>query len=311
MSGAPSGGLAGGTRVLCVGRLYCDLIFTDVPRLPSLGTETFAGGLGLHAGGGAVITAAWLASEGVAAGLAAMLPRAPFREVVLPEIAAAGVDTALCGTLATEADPQVTVAIAGRGDRAFLTRRSGPAAPALTADDLRRAGVAHLHVGELATLVERPELIAVAREAGATVSLDCGWDDALVTARVAPMLARIDVFLPNADEMRALTACGLPERPCPLTVIKRGAEGAVARSPEGSVSAPAAPARAVDTTGAGDAFNAGFLAAWLSGAPLAACLAAGNRLGARAIARPGGFHADACPEGMPEAGRLTGSGVAG
>ena len=57
--------------VLCVGRLYCDLIFTDVPRMPTLGTETFAGGFELHAGGGAYITSAWLASLGHATALAA------------------------------------------------------------------------------------------------------------------------------------------------------------------------------------------------------------------------------------------------
>ena len=66
-----------GTRnseVLCVGRLYCDLIFSDVPRLPTPGTEVYANGLELHLGGGAVITAQHLDSLGRGVALSAFLP---------------------------------------------------------------------------------------------------------------------------------------------------------------------------------------------------------------------------------------------
>jgi len=287
MSGAAAS--AEGPRVLCVGRLYCDLIFTDVPRMPSMGTETFAGGLGLHAGGGAFVTAAWLAAQGVPAGIACVLPGPPFRDIVMPEIRRAGVATDLCDTVCPGADPQVTVAITGRDERAFLTRRSGPAAPDLTAADLRRAGVTHLHVGELATLVECPALLDTARAAGATLSLDCGWDDGLTAAAVAPLLRGVDVFLPNAAEMRALAEGGLPEPAARLTIVKQGADGATARAGADRVHARAQPATVVDTTGAGDAFNAGFLGAWLAGAALPDCLAAGNALGARAVAGRGGF----------------------
>ena len=55
---------SGHANVLCVGRLYCDLIFTDLPRMPTAGTEVFAGGMGLHAGGGAAITAGHLSALG-------------------------------------------------------------------------------------------------------------------------------------------------------------------------------------------------------------------------------------------------------
>jgi sugar/nucleoside kinase (ribokinase family) len=282
--------------ILCVGRLYCDLIFTDVPRLPSLGTEVYAGALGVHAGGGAYITAAYLAALGERSLLSGFIPRPPFGAAVATEIEDAGIDAAFCRPTAPGHDPQVTVSVATSGDRAFLTRRAGPAFPALAAADIAARGVRHVHVGELATLAERPGLVEAAREAGATVSLDCGWDEDLVPDGLAHLLASVDVFLPNAAEVRHLERLGLEGPFAPLTVVKRGAEGASAIAAGHEVHRPAIPVTAVDTTGAGDAFNAGFLSAWLAGRPLEACLAVGNTLGARAISGRGGFQGVA-PEG--------------
>ncbi len=284
-------------RILCVGRVYCDLIFTDVPRLPSFGTEVYAGGLGLHAGGGAYITAAYLAQLGLKAALACHLPGAPFGATVRAELDAAGLDLGLCRDPGPETDPQITVAIAGADDRAFLTRRAGPAAPPLTAQDLRAAAIGHVHVGELATLLDSPGLIAATREAGATISVDCGWDDGMDLAPVPDLLARVDVFLPNAAEAAHLAAQAPGRCAAPLTVVKMGADGAQAIRGAEVTADPALPVQVVDTTGAGDAFNAGFLAAWLAGEPLRACLAAGNRLGAQAVSGRGGVQlaGGACP----------------
>ncbi|RVT81789.1 carbohydrate kinase [Rhodobacteraceae bacterium CCMM004] len=278
MSGGPPRG------ILCVGRVYCDLIFSDLPRLPTMGTEVFAGGLSLHPGGGAFITAAWAAALGRPAALAGWLPAAPFGPAMAADLGEAGVDLALCRPAETDA-PQITVALTGPEDRAFVTRRTGTAAPPVTARDLAGRGLTHLHVGELTTLIEMPELIGAARAAGLTVSLDCAWDDATEAAVAAPLIAQVDVFLPNAEEAARLGSLGIAEGATPLTVIKRGAEGSEARGR----CVPAARCAVVDTTGAGDAFNAGFLDAWLDGRPIEACLAAGNAAGVRAIGVRGGY----------------------
>ena len=277
-----------GLGVLCVGRLYCDLIFTDVPRLPTLGTEVFAGGLGLHAGGGAYITAAYLTQLGQAAALASILPAAPFGALVAAEIAESGVDLSLCRLAAPGCEPQVTVSMVLGGDRGFLTRRTGPALPPIGTAELRRLRVRHVHIGELTTLVEHPGLLGAAREAGATVSLDCGWDETLDPAGLGALLDGVDVFLPNEAEACHLRALGVPDHAARLTVVKRGAAGATAWQDGREIHEAAIPTVAVDTTGAGDAFNAGFLGAWLRGQPMAVCLRAGNTMGARAIAGRGG-----------------------
>lgn len=275
--------------ILCVGRVYCDLIFTGVPRDPEPGREVFAKGLSLHAGGGAAITAGWLAALGRRAELAAYLPAAPFDGPVRHDLEAAGIGTELCRPAATGA-PQLTVAIVREAERSFLTHAPGAAVPALDPADLRRRGIVHVHVGELRTLVEAPELIDVARQAGASLSADCGWDDAL-DAGCAPLIAALDVFLPNEAEAVRLSAMGLPDRPAPLTVIKRAARGAEARGATRTIHRAAPQVQVVDSTGAGDAFDAGFLAHWLDGASVGAALAAGVACGSRAVTRTGGLTA--------------------
>ena len=284
-------GIASGAGVLCVGRLYCDLIFTDLPRLPSYGTEVFADGLSVHPGGGAFITAAHLTSLGHRASLAATLPVAPFARQIMPQIEQAHVSLDLCLTAEVGAAPQITVALVGSGDRAFVTHRSGPACPQLSLSDLGRSGSRHLHIGELTTLIEMPQIVSLARDAGMTISLDCGWDEALTAKDIGTLIADVDVFLPNEMELKHLRALGIAEPFAPLTVVKRGAKGASAMQADQTTSVPAKTVRVVDTTGAGDAFNAGFLSAWLAGAPVAAALEAGNAQGAKAITQQGGFSA--------------------
>ncbi|MEL6208067.1 MAG: carbohydrate kinase family protein, partial [Pseudomonadota bacterium] len=158
--------------VLSVGRLYCDLIFTDLPRLPTLGTEVFGAGFSVHPGGGAFITAAHLSELGHASSLASMLPSSPFAELVSGDLQASRIDLSLSGTLPASSGPQITVAMVEGGDRAFLTRRAGPALPKLSAAELAKHDFQHLHVGELASLLAEPGIIALARKMGMTISVD-------------------------------------------------------------------------------------------------------------------------------------------
>ncbi|WP_108482692.1 carbohydrate kinase family protein [Oceaniglobus ichthyenteri] len=278
---------ARGAGILCIGRLYCDLVFGDVPRLPAMGQEVYAGALSLHAGGGAVITAAHLAALGRAAHLAAYWPADPFEGKITADVSGAQIGHSLCQPSLGH-EPQITVAISGATDRAFLTRRVGPAVPRLTPAQLKALNIGHIHIGELATLIEVPGLIGLARAVGATVSLDCSWDDA-TTAKAAPLIRAVDVFFPNEAEVAQLEQLGLAPPYAPLTVVKLGQNGATAHAPCGSHSVAAQRVDVVDTTGAGDAFNAGFLNSWLNGAAIPECLAAGNAQGARAVQQVGGF----------------------
>ncbi|PLW77042.1 carbohydrate kinase [Cohaesibacter celericrescens] len=280
--------------VLCVGRIYCDLIFQDVPRLPTMGTEVFTGGLELNAGGGAYISAAYLKSLGRPAFLASMIPNQPFRDIVQQQIEAADLDASLCAASDPALDPQVTVALINQAtqsepsDRAFITRRVGPALPRLTQEQLTERNIGHLHIGELATLIEQPYLLDLAKQAGLTISLDCSWDDS-ITIAAASLISRVDLFLPNQSEAQRLESLGVEMASKPIWVVKCGADGAFVKTESGVIHCPAIKTQPVDTTGAGDAFNSGFLNQWLAGADTLACLQAGIACGTIAVQSKGGF----------------------
>lgn len=283
-----------GKGILSAGRIYCDLNFSGIDQLPELGREVFAEQLSLHAGGGAFITAAYLAALGKPSSLMGRLPAQPFAEIIKSEAQSQGVDLQHC-VVAEDGAPQLTVAMSLSGDRAFLTRRQGPALP----DDHERqlqnigaaASTAHLHISELSTLLEYPSLLSQARRTGLSVSLDCAWDEASFDhPDLAVLLSQVDVFLPNDSEMARLRSIGIAEVCAPVTVVKQGAAGATAhvRADDIELHASAPVCEVVDTIGAGDAFNAGFLSAWLERQPLSRCLAIGNACGALAAGRRGG-----------------------
>ncbi len=288
MSGAQLRSVGRDGGVLCIGRLYCDLVFSGIDGPPTSGTELFAPGLSLAPGGGAAITAAWLSALKREAYLCATLPTGPFTEAITGDLAQLGPDLSLCSPSDPTDDPQVTVVLPDGQDRSFITRRSGPAATLPESEYLEEISLTHLHIGELTTLVEMPEILDLAKELGLTISLDCGWDDSLMADQVRPLISCVDVFLPNRTEQAWLDSIGVPLRTAPLTVVKQGPDGAHAWCPRGEAHVPANPAVVVDATGAGDAFNAGFLDGWLAGRPVPECMALGNKCGGLAIGSVGG-----------------------
>ena len=257
--------------------------------MPTKGTEVFSGGVGLHAGGGAAITAGHFSALGHDTALAAYLPTGVLGDLVEQELLSAKVDLRLCGVASTRCDPQITVALVHGGERAFITHRAGVAFPKFTTEGVVQMEIDHLHIGEARTLVENPELVDIASDAGASLSLDCSWDDHLSAEAIARFLPDVDVFLPNDAEVEQLRSQGVDEHLSKLTVIKEGCKGATAISNGSEVHAPAVSANVLDTTGAGDAFNAAFLSAWLEGHSIKECLEFGNARGAMAVSHRGGL----------------------
>ncbi|EIM27172.1 carbohydrate kinase family protein [Microvirga lotononidis] len=283
-------------KVLCLGRIYCDIIFTGLRDMPVLGRERFADDVTVVAGGGAYITAAHLASLGRPSALLTRLGTDPLSKGLDPELEGSGIDLTFVER-SPDAGPQPTVALVKDGERAFVSRRAGTSRPASLEKALAAPDIAHLHIAEFATLKDNPDVIAMARERGLTVSLDPSWDDELIRqdAGFFETCAGVDVFLPNVEEGEALTGEASPEailsalrEHFPLVVLKRGEHGAVASKGSASVSARAMPVTVVDTTGAGDAFNAGFLHSWLGTADIERGLAAGIEAGALSVQSPGG-----------------------
>lgn len=284
MTGEPKSG-----KILCVGRVYCDLIFTGVDAMPQLGRETFVDSVKLHAGGGGFITAAYLSALGKDVALASNLPAEPFGSVVAAEVQHMEIDDKFCKTASGDSQPQITVAIVKEGERAFLTKRTGICVPAEIDDCFADPALTHLHIGELTSLIEHPELITLARNSGLSISLDCGWDEeAFKHPNLDRLIGAVDIFLPNSAEAAQLQESGYKLNVAPNTVIKLGADGAELYTNGSHHKRSTKTVHVVDSTGAGDAFNAGFLSAWLDGMNSDVCLDAGNRAGAIAVARIGG-----------------------
>jgi ribokinase len=244
--------------------------------------------IALRPGGSGANTAAWLAHAGVEVALVARVGADSAAEVALRGLG--GVDLRIAHD---ETRPTGTciVLVAPGGERTMLPDPGANAA--LGTGDLPDdvfAGGNVLHVSGYSLM--RPgsrgaalEAMDRARAAGMPVSVDPASaallrEDPAFLDRARP----VDLLLPNADELRAL---GDGLRGVKETVVKLGAGGAAWTDGVRNEAVVAVPVDdVVDTTGAGDAFAAGFLSAW-PGDPVAA-LAAGAQLAARAVAQEGG-----------------------
>lgn len=299
-------------RVFVVGDANPDLVLRGdvVPRFGQV--EQLLDEAALVIGGSAAITAHALARLGRPVSLVAAVGADAFAAGLREQLSAAGVDLLLSER--PDAPTGLSV-ILGRGDdRAILTLPG--AVPTLTAADVQsaldaRPDVRHLHVsslylqprlaGELAALLE------AARRRGMSTSLDTNDDPSGSWQHVDALLPHLDLLLPNRREVLALArdtdpvsaAVQLAEAG-PLVVVKDGANGAFAADPAAAVSRASASTRTVlDSTGAGDTFNAAFLDAWLSGRPLSECLRRGVLAGAASVTAVGGV------AGQPTAADLT------
>lgn len=282
--------------VLSIGRLYCDLVFTGLEALPALGRERFAEDVAIAPGGGAFIVAAHLVALGRPARLVSRLGVDPLSLALEQPLSWSGVDLSFLER-AADAGPQLTVAMVQAGERGFLSRRAGRALPATLDAALASPGVRHLHIAEYATLDEIPDLVRRAKAKGLSVSLDPSWDDRLIgDPDLMARCAGVDIFLPNAEEARAIAGAEDAEEALtilagrfPTVAVKLGKEGAAAEAGGRRVRKPAPPVTAIDTTGAGDAFDAGFIDGWLDGRGLTDCLEAGVRRGSLSVQTVGGI----------------------
>jgi len=245
----------------------------------------------LQVGGSASIAACAAARLGMSTALVAAVGDDLFGRFMLDELAARGVDTAACPVL-VGADTGITVALARGGDRAILTAPGAIArltAEMVPPDLLTSAG--HVHIASYHLLdglrPGLPELLRTARAAGATVSVDPQGDVGGGRDGLAELAPQLDVLFVNESERRALGDVAVP-----LMVVKLGVEGAIARAADGvEVRARPPAVEAVDATGAGDAFDAGFLAARAAGLALAEALALACACGALSTRALGGVAA--------------------
>ncbi|MDX2967947.1 carbohydrate kinase family protein [Kribbella solani] len=282
--------------VVVSGLVFQDLVL-GLPSAPRPGTEVWATESHQSPGGIANFAVA-LARLGLHTGMAAAFGADRDGDQVWSDLSAEGIDLTLSRRLPDWPTP-LTVALAYDNDRALVTRGT---TPPLSADDListpPTARAVAAHIGPWPN-----EWLAKAKSTGSLVFADVGWDPTEQwNPRVLDQLEHCDVFLPNAEEAMHYTRTDTPEQALrelaeqvPLVVVSNGAAGALAldaRTGE-QVAVPAFPVTAADTTGAGDVFAAGFIAATLWELPLQQRVRFAALAAALSVTRLGG--ADAAP----------------
>ena len=281
-------------RLLTAGEAFEDLVFVGLDRLPGPGEEVRTNTFHATLGGGAVITAVAAARLGIATSVVSALGDHAVRR-----LRGEGVRVT---NLRRRGEPHaVTAALSTATDRTFVTftgvntaleRRLLRALPTAAATHV------HLALGPV-NLAAWTRLVARLRRRGLTVSWDFGWNETLAADDGLPgLMEALDlVFLNELEAPLYAHATSLDDAYPRLrtarsnVVVKLGALGSRWLRADGDVVMPAPVVDAVDTTGAGDAFNAGFLAAWLGGAHPATCLATGNSVGAASTRAAGGLDA--------------------
>ncbi len=289
--------------LITFGDLCVDLIMTGEDVVPEFGqVEKLVDDYHLEMGGSCSIFACQAARLGMRVALLGRVGPDSFGELIIDSMQSAGVDTRF-----VIVDPSyktgMGIALTTGNDRAILTYLG--ALNAIEASDIPDGFLEfahHLHHGSFFLHSRlRPHIPAIFRRAkdlGLTISLDTNWDPAEEWGSdLADIFPLVDIFFPNEQEALRITECNdlagaadrLQSLGVALTAIKRGEQGAVLFTGEGTFSCQIEPAPpGGDGIGAGDSFDAGFLSAWLHGMSYEQCLQLGCFCGRMVAAAVGG-----------------------
>lgn len=301
-------------RVIVIGDIVTDVV--TVLGAPIVAGSDTPARISVTGGGAGANTAAWLADAGLPVTMCGVVGADAVGPIRIAELSAVGVACAI--RQSPEMPTGSIVILSGPADRAMITDRGANAL--LTVADVdaafaESADAVHLHLSGY-SLIDAGSADAAryaleaAHARGLTVSVDAASAEPLRGVgglAFVSWVRRADVLFANADEARVLLGEADSQRLLATdlaaslatrlegradvggtVVVKLGADGAVAATSRGAVvEAPALPVEAVDATGAGDAFAAGFLSVWLGGDGLDEALATGAEFGARAVTTMG------------------------
>jgi sugar/nucleoside kinase (ribokinase family) len=284
--------------ILVVGETNVDVVLRGA--VPALGKEVLADDCALTLGSASAICAMGLARLGNAVVFVSRVGADLWGDYCLGLLNSAGIDTSHV-TRDPALKTGVTVSITSSSDRALVTY-IGSIAAVTEADvpDPLLERARHLHVSSFflqsGLRAGCGRLFARARQRALTTSLDPGFDPKeRWDTDLAELLPSVDLFLPNEFELAAIAACAEPgaallalENGRTRTVVKLGRRGAMSRERGETIYVPAFAMEPIDTTGAGDSFNAGFLHAFVRGRPIRECLRFGNAAGALSTRALGG-----------------------
>ncbi len=279
-------------KLLCAGEAFEDLIFVGLDRIPGPGEEVKTDTFEATVGGGAVITAVAAARLGMKVDLLSALGPGAAKRLRTERVR-------VTNLIRPGEKHAITAAISTTEDRAFVTfngvntrleGRLAKAIPGAKADHVHLCFYPH-DCGLWTRIIMR------LRKRGVTASWDFGWNEPLIGDRgLTDLIDALDFVFVNELEARLYTGEATLESALThwrqrkaIVIVKQGESGATWLAPDRDIHFPAPRVNVVDTTGAGDSFNAGFLVAWMRGKSPVECLTAGNKVGAASTQRAGGI----------------------
>lgn len=290
--------------VTIAGEINLDLILYGLPETMAVDRELLASNFEGTLGSSSGILAHNLSVLGAKVGFITKIGTDAFGKLALRMLQDSGVDVSGVLTSKDEQKTGITILLHHGGTRHILTYPG--VMTEMRVDELDTSYLAqsrHFHISSLYLQKSLhqglPELCRTLKAKGLTLSLDTNDDPENTWSEpLEELLHLVDIFLPNDDEAKRMTGTSSVEEAAtvlaakgPIVAIKCGANGSFVQ--QGNQRWYAAPrmVQPVDTIGAGDSFNAGFLSAFLAGRSLQACAEQGNVTAALSTQRPGGIQA--------------------
>lgn len=286
--------------VIVIGELNVDIVATGLTEPPRMGAEIMATDFALTLGSASAIFACGIAKLGHTVTFISQVGADEFGDFCLAALRAVGVSTANISR-DKSIKTGITISLSTRQDRALVTYPGAIAT--LNYRHLKMSllkGQRHLHMTsyflQTGLRPSFPQIFQEARRRGLTTSFDPNSDpEHSWGSEIGDVLAETDVLFLNESEALQLTrARGVQSalkklgQRVPCAVIKLGPKGSIAIKDGEITSANGFKVEALDTTGAGDSFAAGFISTYLGGASVAECLRVGNACGALSTLKAGG-----------------------
>ncbi|MFR8170001.1 MAG: carbohydrate kinase family protein [Marvinbryantia sp.] len=271
----------------------CDLLYSGIQHLPEEGTEVYSKAFEMQLGGGAPAVMVNLTRLGVPAALSTFLSNDFFSEYAKKEIERAGVPYqnlfAGDGMAVNVSSTMITP-----GERTFVSYRDSFA----VTEEMKEKIFCQLVGADIVRM--SPEMYDIyarlkAEKPEITLVMDTGWNEHMSLESYAKYLKLADYFTPNSKEAMKITGTASPQRAAEVlsdyfekTIIKLGGEGCLLlENGRTEIIPPLVGIRAVDVTGAGDAFMAGFLYGLYYEYPIRECILFGNVMGGKCTEKLG------------------------
>jgi sugar/nucleoside kinase (ribokinase family) len=289
--------------ITIAGETNLDLILYGLPEVMPTERELLASGFKITLGGSSSILAHNLATLGSRVGFVTQVGKDEFGQIALARLCESGVDLLKIPSR-SEVGTGVTILLP-HGERRHILTDLGTMAE-MQVDDLDMSyltSARHFHLSSLFLQTglqpDLPQLFSDLKGAGLTLSLDTNDDPSNQwTGVLDQLLNSVDLLLPNEDEIKRMTRKNTLEQALdalcervPLIVVKCGSRGAVVQQGRNREWVQPLQVQIVDTIGAGDSFNAGFLSFYLRGENPLRAAAMGNIAGALSTLKAGGTEA--------------------